>query len=104
MTFTWDPKKAQANLRRHRVDFREAATVFADPLSVTFPDEEHSASERRFLIVGASVRGRVFSDEDAVPEDHVADHIVSWPTRLPKRAKPQSSSAQPPARRARRPA
>ena len=30
---------------------------------------------------GVSVRGRVFSDEDAVPEDHVADHIVSWPTQ-----------------------
>jgi uncharacterized DUF497 family protein len=59
VTFAWDPKKALANFRKHRVDFREAATVFADPLSVTFPDEEHSVSERRFLIVGASVRNRV---------------------------------------------
>ena len=59
MTFTWDPKKAQANLRKHGLDFREAATIFGDSLSVTFPDEEHSASERRFLIIGASARGRV---------------------------------------------
>lgn len=59
MTFTWDPKKAQTNLRKHGIDFREAATTFGDPLSVTFPDEEHSASERRFLIIGASARGRL---------------------------------------------
>lgn len=51
MTFTWDLKKA-ANLKKHGIDFREAATVFDDPLSATFPDPDHSAGEQRFLIVG----------------------------------------------------
>jgi len=59
VTFTWDPNKASANLRKHDVDFREAATVFDDPLSTTFPDREHSLSERRFVTVGMSARGRV---------------------------------------------
>ena len=59
MTFTWDPNKATANLKKHGVDFREAATVLDDPLSTTFPDEEHSSSERRFVMVGTSARGRV---------------------------------------------
>jgi uncharacterized DUF497 family protein len=36
--FTWDPNKALENLNGHGVDFREAATVFDDPLSTTFPD------------------------------------------------------------------
>ena len=36
VTFTWDPKKAEANRKKHGVDFREAATVFDDPLSVAF--------------------------------------------------------------------
>ena len=59
MTFTWDPNKAPANLKKHGVDFREAATVFDDPLSTTFPDEEHSSSERRFVTIGLSARARV---------------------------------------------
>lgn len=59
MNFTWDPKKAAENLKKHGVDFREAATVFDDPLSTTFPDPDHSAGERRFLIVGNSAPGRI---------------------------------------------
>jgi uncharacterized DUF497 family protein len=39
--------------------FREAATVFFDILSTTFPDEDHSASEQRFLTIGSSARNRV---------------------------------------------
>lgn len=59
VVFTWDPAKAAANLRKHGVDFREAGTVFDDPLSITFPDDDHSTSEQRFLIVGASAPGRL---------------------------------------------
>lgn len=33
--------------------------MFDDLLSTTFPDADHSTSERRFLIIGASVHGRV---------------------------------------------
>ena len=59
MTFTWDPKKAQANLKKHGVDFREAATVFDEPLSIAFPDPDHSVGEARFLIIGMSALSRV---------------------------------------------
>jgi uncharacterized DUF497 family protein len=59
VTFTWDPKKAEANRKKHGVDFREAATVFHDPLSIAFPDPDHSVGESRFLIVGMSAFGRV---------------------------------------------
>ncbi len=59
MTFTWDPNKAEANLKKHGVHVREAATVFDDTLSTTFQDEDHSAGERRFLIIGMSARGRI---------------------------------------------
>jgi uncharacterized DUF497 family protein len=57
--FTWDPKKADANRKKHGVDFREAATVFGDPFSVAFPDPNHSVGESRFLIIGISALGRV---------------------------------------------
>jgi uncharacterized protein len=59
VTFTWDPKKAEANLKKHGVDFREGATVFDDTLSTTFPDAGHSTGERRFLIIGMSALGRI---------------------------------------------
>ena len=59
MQFIWDPKKASANVKKHGVDFREASTVFEDPLSATFPDPDHSEREQRFLIVGISALGRI---------------------------------------------
>ena len=59
MEFTWDPKKAEENLQAHGVDFREAATVFDDPLSTTFPDVDHSVGEHRFLIISLSALGRI---------------------------------------------
>jgi len=59
MEFEWDPQKAAKNLRKHRVSFAEAATVFDDPLSVTVVDPDHSAEEDRFIIVGQSYRRRL---------------------------------------------
>ena len=59
LQFTWDPKKAAANLRKHRVGFPEAATAFADPLSITIPDPDHSIGEERFILIGQSDRRRL---------------------------------------------
>ncbi|HET9184421.1 MAG TPA: BrnT family toxin [Candidatus Angelobacter sp.] len=59
MNFTWDTGKNKANLRKHGIDFREAATVFYDPLATTFPDVDHSEEEQRFLTIGASARGSI---------------------------------------------
>jgi len=54
-----DRKKAKANQRKHRVSFEEAATVFLDPLAVTYPDPDHSGDEIREITVGHSVNRRV---------------------------------------------
>jgi len=59
MEFEWDPQKAAKNLRKHKISFNEAATVFDDPLSVTVTDPDHSAEEDRFIIVGQSYRRRL---------------------------------------------
>jgi uncharacterized protein len=59
MQFDWDPNKAASNEAKHEVSFEEAATVFGDPLSDTFDDPDHSWEERRFLIIGTSVQGRL---------------------------------------------
>ncbi|MEK6571452.1 MAG: BrnT family toxin [Bacteroidota bacterium] len=59
MRFEWDPRKAAASLKKHRVSFDEAATVFKDPLARIFYDEEHSAHERREIIIGHSILDRL---------------------------------------------
>lgn len=59
LTFEWNLKKANSNRRKHGVTFSEAATAFADPLSITTPDPDHSASENRFVLVGLSTPGRL---------------------------------------------
>jgi uncharacterized protein len=59
MEFEWDEDKAAKNLKKHKVDFSEAATVFGDTLSVTIPDPDHSEEEDRFITVGMSEQGRL---------------------------------------------
>ena len=50
--FDWDDTKASGNLAKHGVDFRDAMTVLADPLSMTLFDTEHSQDEERWVSVG----------------------------------------------------
>jgi uncharacterized DUF497 family protein len=54
MEFEWNSDKANLNLKKHGVSFQEATTVFNDPLSVTFPDPDHSVGESRYVIIGIS--------------------------------------------------
>ena len=59
MEFEWDEKKADTNNRKHGVSFHEAATMFGDPLAVTFSDPDHSADEHRLLTFGLSQSHRL---------------------------------------------
>lgn len=56
LSFEWDPEKAQENLKKHGVRFDEAQTVFFDELAIEFYDDEHSAWEDRFLLLGLSTQ------------------------------------------------
>jgi uncharacterized protein len=58
-TFEWDAAKAAANHRQHGVSFDEAATVFLDPLAQVHDDPDHSTTERRDIIVGHFLEGRL---------------------------------------------
>jgi uncharacterized DUF497 family protein len=59
MQFEWDREKAKKTIRKHKVSFDEAITVFYDPLSATFDDPDHSLEEHRLITVGHSARGRL---------------------------------------------
>jgi hypothetical protein len=57
--FGWDKRKARQNLSKHRVSFTEASTVFADTLSITISDPDHSEDEERWVTIGLSNRQRL---------------------------------------------
>ena len=57
--FEWDPKKADANLKKHRVSFEEAVTVFFDENALLINDPDHSDEEERFILMGFSDRLRI---------------------------------------------
>jgi uncharacterized protein len=59
MFFEWDAEKSRQNLRKHRVSFDEAQTVFTDEYSITISDVEHSSLEERLIIIGASHQKRL---------------------------------------------
>jgi uncharacterized DUF497 family protein len=59
MSCEWDPRKAEANFRKHGVRFAEAEPVFVDNYAVTITDDESSLHEQRFVSIGMGVKGRV---------------------------------------------
>jgi uncharacterized DUF497 family protein len=59
VVYEWDAKKAKGNRRKHRISFEDAATVFLDPLALTFPDPDHSMGEEREITIGRSSRQQV---------------------------------------------
>jgi uncharacterized protein len=59
VNFEWDPHKASRNLQKHGVSFHEGATVFGDPLAITYTDPDHSVSEQRFITIGSSNSNRI---------------------------------------------
>lgn len=59
LKFEWDEAKAESNEQKHGVSFEEAASVFGDPLALTFSDPDHSLGEKRWLTFGVSCTDRL---------------------------------------------
>lgn len=71
MDFEWSHAKAAINRRKHGVTFEEAATIFGDPLALTFPDPDHSTGEERWLTFGTSARQRLLVVSHAERHDRL---------------------------------
>jgi uncharacterized DUF497 family protein len=80
LLFEWDENKARENLKKHKVSFEEAKTVFNDPLLITFPDEEHSENEERYISIGTSATSKillVIHTEREASEETLIIRIIS---------------------------
>jgi uncharacterized DUF497 family protein len=59
MSCEWDPRKAEANFRKHEVRFTEAVPVFVDDFAITDMDDESDPHEVRFVTMGTGLKERV---------------------------------------------
>lgn len=57
VSYEWDPRKAASNLRKHKIDFADAATVFEDEFALTIDDDDQG--EKRFVTIGMDALGRI---------------------------------------------
>lgn len=55
--FDWDPVKEKQNVRKHKISFRQAATVFRDPNQRSMFDIKHSEEDDRWLTLGIDSGG-----------------------------------------------
>ena len=75
MRVTWDPRKAVANLKKHKISFEEASTALADPLAITGADPDHSFGESRWITFGLSNRWRLLAVAHTDQDDVI--HLIS---------------------------
>jgi len=53
--YVWDEDKYEKNIKKHRILFEEASTVFDDEYAVYSNDVAHSScNEERFKVIGMS--------------------------------------------------
>ena len=64
--FEWDTDKALSNLKKHGVDFDDAAMVFGDPNRIEEFDALHSVDEDRYVTIGMvnTILFVVFTERD----------------------------------------
>ena len=75
--FAWDPRKASANQRKHRISFAEAETVFSDDNAILLDDPGHSDAEDRYVLLGLSERLRILVVSHTVRDRGRTIRIIS---------------------------
>ena len=77
VNFEWDPGKNKINIKKHKVSFEEAQTVFFDPLTKVADDPVHSAGEDRFIAIGNSSLQRTLLVVHCYHESDAVIRIIS---------------------------
>lgn len=77
----WSARKNRINVAKHKVDFREAATVFDDPAHASISDPAHSISENRYITVGMSAKQRLVIMAHTFEDDRIRIITARKPTK-----------------------
>jgi uncharacterized DUF497 family protein len=77
INFEWDDNKNKANIRKHKIEFVEAMTVFDDDNALYKPDTDHSQDEDRFIILGISKNLRLLVVCHCYRESSTVVRIIS---------------------------
>ncbi len=59
ISFQWDQNKNLENIKKHKVSFEEAKSVFYDDNARLIHDPEHSINEERYIILGISTKLKI---------------------------------------------
>jgi uncharacterized DUF497 family protein len=77
MEFIWDSEKAKSNLKKHKISFEEAVTVFYDPLARITDDPDHSIKEERLIIIGYSQKSNLLFVVHVYKESEQIIRVIS---------------------------
>jgi uncharacterized DUF497 family protein len=77
MEFIWDNEKAKSNLKKHKISFEEAVTVFYDPLARITDDPDHSIEEERLIIIGYSQKSNLLFVVHVYKESEQIIRVIS---------------------------
>ena len=60
LRFAWDSEKNEKNIKKHKITFEEASTVFFDEGARVIADPDHMQEEDRFIILGMSSEAKQY--------------------------------------------
>ena len=77
----WSEKKNRQNIRKHKIDFDEAKSIFDDPSQLSANDSDHSIYEYRFITIGMSMQNRLLIIAHTFRDDKIRIITARKPTR-----------------------
>ena len=77
LEFEWNPKKNKKNVKKHKVSFEEAESVFYDEYALQFFDPDHSEDEDRFILLGMSFKLRTLVICHCFRQEETVVRIIS---------------------------
>ena len=75
--FEWNETKNRANLKKHKISFEEAKTVFYDENARLLSDPSHSDGEDRFILLRLSHNAKILVVVHAYKEQDELIRIIS---------------------------
>ncbi len=75
--FAWDRRKDARNVKKHKISFEEAKSVFYDDNARVIHDPDHSEGEERFIILGMSTCFNVLLVAHCYRENESVIRIIS---------------------------